>query len=230
MKTKKKRRDHDDELPLTRKQKLSLAVTIYQQLVDGSTEEEIIDDLGITPQHYAAAKQFLLTQKGEEEQRLTSAQRFARYLIEQERNIADLNDLVGNLDHKKQYSAIVGAIRIRSEIVENVIKTGQTLGVIAKEPERRVLVGGISITDMSERDLRKGVLTAIGGLSQMIERYGTGANVRELSPGPLHHGEGVVESGAAPTLGSPSMVEASSDKKNRAKSGKRAAGRRRVRD
>jgi hypothetical protein len=227
---KKKKRDRDDDLPLTRRQKIEFAATIYGHLVDGSTEEEIIDELGVTAQHYQAAKQFLLTSKGEEEERMTPQQRYARYMIEQERNIADLNDLVGNLDYKKQYSAIVGAIRIRSEIAENVIKTGQTLGVVSKEPERRVVVGGISITDMSETDLRKGVLTAIGGLSQMIERYGTGANVRQLSPGPLHHGERLVETGAAPTLGNPSMVEASHDKKNRAKSGKRAAGRRRVRD
>lgn len=217
-------------MPLTRKQKVELAATIYQHLVDGSTEAEILDDLGITAQHYQIAKSFLLTSKGEEEARLTPEARFARYLIEQERNVADLNDLVSNLDHKKQYSAIVGAIRIRSEIAENVIKTGQTLGVIAKEPERRVLVGGISITEMSEQDLRKGVLSAIGGLSQMIERYGTGANVRQLSPGRLHHGERVLEASTTPELGQPSIVEASSDKKNRARSSKRAAGRRRVRD
>lgn len=227
---KKKKRDRDDDLPLSRKQKIELAATIYAQLVDGSTEEEIIDDLGLTAQHYQIAKKFLLTSKGNEERELTPEQRFARYLIDQERNIADLNDLVGNLDHKKQYSAVVGAIRIRTEIADAVIKTGQTLGVIAKEPERRLLLGGISITEMSETDLRKGVLTAIGGLSQMIERYGTGANVRQLSPGPLHHGEGIGEVVTAPSLGDPSMAKASSDKKNRAKSGKRAAGRRRVRD
>lgn len=228
---KSKKKYRDDDLPLTRKQKIELAATIYQHLVDGSTEEEILEDLGITAQHFALAKSFLLTSKGEAEQHLTPQQRYARYMIEQERNIADLNDLVGNLDHKKQYSAVVGAIRIRAEIAEAVIKTGQTLGVVPKEPERRLLLGGISITEMSESDLRKGVLTAIGGLSQMIERYGAGGvNVRQLSPGRLHHGEGVGEVVTTPLLGNPSMVKASNDKKNRAKSGKRSAGRRRVRD
>lgn len=228
-KNKKKRRDYDEDLNLTRKQKVELAATIYQHMIDGSSEEDILEDLGITAQHFQIAKNFLLTTKGEAERELKPEQRFARYMIEQERNVNDLNDLVSNLDVKKQYSAIVGAIRIRAEIADQVIKTGQTLGVIAKEPERRLVIGGISITEMTENDLRKGVLTAIGGLSQMIERYGTGANVRQLSPGRLHHGEGIGEVVSAPTLGDPSMAEASSDKKNRAKSDRRAAGRRRVR-
>lgn len=225
VKKKKKRRDED--APLTRKQKIQLAAAIYQHLVDGSSDDEIIDELGVTVQDYATAKKFLLTSKGEEEENLTPKERFARYLIEQERNVNDLNDLVNNLNSKTQYNTIVGAIRMRSEIADRVISTGQTLGVISKAPERRLLLGGISISDMKDTDLRKGVLTAIGGLSQMIERYGTGANVRELTPGPLHHGDAVEAESA--TLGKPSMVEASTDKKNRAKSGKRAAGRRRVR-
>ena len=225
---KKKRRHEDEDEKLSRKQKIELAAAIYAGLVDGQTEEEIIDDLGITVQHYGIAKKFLLLSKGDEEERLTPKERFARYLIDQERNVVDLNDLVSNLNSKTQYSVIVGAIRMRAEIADRVIATGQTLGVISKEPERKVLLGGISITEMKDTDLRKGVLDAIGGLGKMIEKYGTGANVRALAPGPLHHGEAIEITTAA--LGKPSIREASSDKKNRAKSGKRAAGRRRVRD
>jgi hypothetical protein len=223
-----KRRHHDDEdEKLTRRQKIELAASIYSLLVDGSSPDDIMDELGITAQHYSIATKYLLQSKGDEEERLTPKERFARYLIDQERNLSDLSDLVTNLNSKTQYSVIVGAIRMRSEIADRIISTGQTLGVISKEPERRLLLGGISITDLKDTDLRKGVLDAIGGLSKMIDKYGTGANVRELTPGPLHHGEGAVDALPA-ALGKPSMVEASSDKKNRARSGKRAAGRRRV--
>lgn len=226
-KRKKRRHDDDDDKKLSRKQKIALAASIYEGLVDGQTDAEIIDDLGITAQHYSAAKKFLLLSKGEEEENQTPKERFARYVIEQERNVTDLTDLVNNLNSKTQFSAIVGAIRIRTEILDKVISAGQTLGVIAKEPERRLLLGGISVTDMKDTDLRRGVLDAIGGLGKMIEKYGTGANLLALTPGPLHHGE-AIEVVSSPALGKPTMSEASGDKKNRAKSGKRAAGRRRV--
>jgi len=219
----------EEDAKLTRRQKIELGAAIYASLVEGCTDSEIIDELGITAQHYAIAKNFLLTSKGEEEEGLSPKQRFARYVIEQERNISDLNDLVNNLNSKTQYSVIVGSIRLRAEIADKVISTGQTLGVIAKEPERRVLVGGISISEMKDGDLRKGVLDAIGGLSKMIDKYGTGANVRALSPGPLHHGEAIKVDAETAALGKPTMTEPSLDKKNRAKSGRRSAGRRRVR-
>ena len=224
---KKKKKRHEESEKLTRKQKVELAATIYADLVDGRTDEEIIDDLGITVQDYAVAKQFLLASKGDEEERITPKERFARYLIEQERNIVDLTDLVNNLDKQKQYSACVGAIRMRGEIADRIIATGQTLGIIAKEPEKRVLIGGIAVAEMKDVDLRKGVLEAIGGLGKMIEKYGSTANMRELSPGKLHHGEAIEVN--QPALDKPKMLEASHDKKNRAKSGRRAAGRRRVR-
>lgn len=226
---KKRRRDDDEDIKLTRRQKAEVAASIYAELVEGQTDAEIIDELGISAQHYAIAKKFLLVSKGDEEENLSPKERFARYVIEQERNVVDLNDLVNNLNTKTQYSVIVGAIRMRAEIADRVISTGQTLGIISKEPERKVLIGGISISELKDTDLRKGVLDAIGGLGKMIEKYGSGANVRTLSPGPLHHGETIdVDSGIA-ALGKPPILEASSDKKNRAKSGKRSAGRRRVR-
>lgn len=229
MKKKKKRRLYDEDDKLSRTQLIELATKIYASMVEGCTEEEIIEELGISAEHYGLAKRVLLQSKGDAEERLSPKERFAQYIIDQQRNVVDLTDLVNSLDNQKQYSAVVGAIRLRHEIENRVIETGQTLGIISKEPERKVIVGGISVADMRDADLRKGVLVAIGGLSKLIDKYGTGSNVRELAPGPLHHGEAVVSEPAA-ALEKPPMAEASGDKKNRAKSGKRSAGRRRVRE
>lgn len=234
MKLKKRRDDDDEESKLTRKQKAEIAASIYAGLVEGQTEDQIVDDLGITLQHYQIAKKFLLVSKGDEEENLTPKERFARYVIEQDRNIADLNDLVENLNSKTQYSVILGAIRMRADISDRVISTGQTLGIISKEPEKKILIGGISVAEMKDGDLRKGVFSALSGLGKMFEKYGDGMNMRALSPGPLHRGEAtIVESpvdNEGSALGKPTMSEESGDKKNRAKSGKRSAGRRRVRE
>ncbi len=225
----KKKRRKDEEERLTRKQKLALAGDIYEQMIDGATEDEIIKDLGVSAEDFASAKNVLLETKGEQEERMSPRARFARYLIEQERNIVDLNDLVNNLNSKSQYSAIIGAIRMRAEIADKVIATGQTLGLITKEPDKKLLLGGLALADMKEKDLRQGVLDAIGGLGKMLTKYQGDTNIRALAPGPLHQGE-VIDMDPAPALEKPVMQELPSGKKNRAKSGKRAAGRRRVRD
>lgn len=229
MKKRKTKIELDDDEQLSRKQKVKLAALIYERMLEGDSDADIIDDLGITPQQFSVGKKFLLVTKGEDEERQHPKERFARYLIEQERNINDLSDLIINLNSKTQYSVIAGAIRMRADILNKIIDTGQTLGVINRAPERRVVEDG-GLAGLKDGELRRGVLEAIAGLGKMIERYGQGSNLRALTVGPLHHGEAVNVQEADAALAKPAMREASADKKNRAATNKRAAGRRRVRE
>lgn len=233
MKKKKKKKKEEDNL-LTRSQKIELAAEIHQLMIDGESDGDIIDQLGITAQHFSIAKKFLLESIGDQQELMSSKERFALYLIQSERNVSDLDDLITNLNGKNQYNLILGAVRMRQEVQNQIISTGQTLGIIAKEPERRLILGGVTISDLPDKELKKGVVKAISGLAEMFEKYGDGTKLSQLSPGNLHYGDAVEVKDSSSTdtaaLGAPPMKAPSKDKRNRAKANKRSAGRRRVKE
>lgn len=230
----KKKGKKKKEALMKRSEKIELAAQIHELMIEGNTDGDIIDELGITAQDFAIGKKFLLTNIGDAEELKTSKERFAEYLIQAQRNTAELDDLVTNLNSKTQYNVILGAIRLRAELQDRIIATGQTLGVIDKEPERKVLVGGIAVGELPDKELRKGVVNAIAGLSAMFEKYGDAKSLKELTPGTLHYGDAVEVKSAEDTdgaaMGAPPMKEPEKGKRNRAKSNKRSAGRRRVKE
>lgn len=226
------RHKRKEQLSISRSRKIELAVSIYDMYIEGKNDKEIIDDLDITPQEFSIAKKFLLESKGTEEQNLSSKERFASYLIAQQQNICDLNDLITNLNSKTQYNALVGAIRLRADIQDKIIQTGQTLGIIDKEPEKKILIGGKSVSEIADKELKKGVVKAVAGLNKLMQRYGEGTKLLEISPGNLYYGESGHEipgEDSTAALGAPPMKEEPIDNKNKAKTSKRSAGRRRVR-
>jgi hypothetical protein len=223
-----------NKIVLSYKKKVELSAEIYGMMMEGDSDGEIIESLDITPQEYSIAKKFLLESKGSEEELLSSKERFAKYVIVQDRNTRALDELIVNLDHKNQYNALVGAIRLRSDIADRVISTGQTLGIISKEPEKKMVMNGVVVAEVSDKDLRKELAKSIVSFGKMMKRYGGGKDILEIKTGDLHYGEGVKvlpeDFTSTAAMGAPPMKPKSNDKKNRAKTGKRAAGRRRVRE
>lgn len=223
-----------DKIVLSFKRKLELSAEIYGMMIEGDTDGDIIESLDITPQEYAIAKKFLLDNKGSEEESMTSKQRFAKYVIDQNRCVTALDELILNLNSKSQYNALVGAIRLRSDIADKVITTGQTLGIISKEPEKKMVMNGVVIADVSDKDLRKELAKSIVSFGKLMKRYGGGKDIVDIKTGELHYGEGVKvlpeDFASTAAMGAPPMKPKAKDKKNRANTGKRAAGRRRVRE
>jgi len=221
-----------DKISLKRSEKLELASAIYEQMLNGSSDVDIIDNLGLDTQTYYVVKKFLLENKGGEELQTSSKERFASYVIKQEQNIKDLNDLITNLNSKTQYNALVGAIRLRSDILDRIISTGQTLGVIDKEPEKKVFVGGVAISDIGDKELKKGIIKAVSGLNKLMKKYGNEDSLTDLHANNLYYGKGIdalpEDVSSTASYGAPLMKEDKVDNKNKAKTSKRFAGRRKA--
>lgn len=216
---------------MKRKVKIALAAEVYERMLDGSSDTDIIEDLDITAQEFAIAKRFLLTNKGQAEASMSREERFARYLIQMEQNTADLTDLITNLNSKSQFNALVGAIRLRTDIAHKSIEMGQTLGVIEKAANVNIdLVAGVNIGELDDKTLRKGVVAAFSGLKALMKRHGDATPLLQLEPGDLHHGDTVeaIVVEATAVSGAPEMKEAAKGKRQKSRSGRRSAGRRRV--
>lgn len=187
----KKKKEHK----LAKAEKLTLAGEIQRMMLEGTSEAEIMDELDISTEVFCIARKFLLASIGDRQMSMSREERYAEYLISQQANVRDLGDLIDNLNNKSQYNALVGALRLRSDIAERVITTGQLLGVVEKDPERKeVVVAGVSLADMEDKDLKKGVIKAFAGLQTLMTKYGDGQNIMELpEPKQLHYGDAAVE-------------------------------------
>lgn len=221
-----------DKDKMKKSEKIRLAAEIYEMMLDGDPDRDIIETLNISAEEFTIAKRFLLTHKGQLEASLSREERFARYQITQEQNVVDLNSLITNLNSKSQYNALVGAIRLRADIANKSIEMGQTLGVIEKQADRReISIGGIIIGDLPDKELKDGVVAAFKGLGGLMDRYGQGTNLKDIKvPAELHSGDKVAATVIETTAvtGAPEMKDPAKGKRNKAKTGKRHAGRRRV--
>lgn len=170
-----------------RRDKLLLVSQIHAELIKGTSEDRIADDLGLDREAFDYLHSFMLQERANKKRSRSSDQQFADYEISQERNIADLDNLIQNLNEQTQYNALVGAIRLRSEIQKGILTAGQEFGVIAKQPDRTEIVAGVVVADLSTADLRKMIAGQLASLEGMISKYGD-CDIRALETGELHRG------------------------------------------
>lgn len=173
---------------MKRRELLEAAAYIHEQLVRGKKDSYIRRQLGLEVEEYEEAKKFLLESKAEEYRETPREHVYAQYVIEQKRNIKDLDALVKNLNYSSQYNAVIGAIRLRSDIQERIVTRGQEFGMIKKEPERRVMIGGVALFDMATDDLRKQIVSQTKMLAGVMGDYGE-RDFSSVSIKPLHYGE-----------------------------------------
>lgn len=177
-------------MALTKAEKMELAATIKDMLLGGNTDDEIMSTLGLAAESYAEAKRFMLDSMVSEYQGFTREHHYANYVLAQSRNVRDLDALIGKMDHTRAHNALVGAIRLRSDIQDRIMDRAFDLGIVAKKPSQTEVVGGIAVVHMTTDELRKEISSHISTASGMMARYGE-ASLIDLDPGPIHRGPAV---------------------------------------
>lgn len=179
-------------MALTRAEKMEAAATIYDMVLSGESDDSIMAALGMSADTFHEAKRFMMDLRAAEVRGKTPAQVYVEYVMEQRANQRTLDTFIGKLDEKKQYNALVGAIRLRADLTDRVLQCGFDLGVIKKTPERHELVGGLAIANMSDTDLRKSIQEMVVSTTAMVARVGAEADILSVDPGALHVGEGYI--------------------------------------
>jgi hypothetical protein len=177
-------------LKLTKEQMREAVLRIYGMLSAGEDESDILDEMGLTATEYEHLKSAMFNEKAEEVRSKPVEHVYVEYMIDQLKNIAALDDVISNYRETKQATAIVGAIRARSEIMDKLIARGQEFGLIKKVPNRNELVAGVVIANLTNKELKKEITGALGGLNEMMLKYGD-SNIIDVTPGNIHRGKGL---------------------------------------
>lgn len=177
-------------MKLTKEQLREAVMRIYGLLCSGEDEADILDEMGITATQYEELKKAMFEAKTQEVNSKPIEHVYVEYMIEQLRNISDLNDIIANYRKTKQATALVGAIRARSEITDKLITRGQEFGLIKKIANRNEIVAGLVIANLTNQELKKEITGGLNLLNEMIGKYGD-KGIIDVSPGKVHRGRGL---------------------------------------
>lgn len=170
------------------KEQLAEAVqAIYSGYLDGKTDEEVAADIGVDAEEFAKLRASMLDVKAEEIRTKPTEHVYVQYMIDQCRNLKDLTKLIEDFRTTKQGTAMVAAVKARSDIYDKLIKQGQEFGLIQKSMDSDGL--GISkwVRDLTNRQLRATIASELKSLHSMVRKYGD-TSIVDMDPGELHSG------------------------------------------
>ena len=119
------------------------------------TREQILEETGWSRQWLLAVERFareedsVLLERGADPVEVFTEYREAQLLAARE-----LEDLAQIFRSSKQFSALVGAVKARSEILDKIIKTGQELGLIKRAAKEIRVRGKVNYEEKSIKELR----------------------------------------------------------------------------
>jgi hypothetical protein len=179
---------------MTKTEMAEAVATLWDLLLDGNSEKDSMELMGLDAPTFQVLKQKLLDEKAAELKNKPAEHVYVEYIIWQTQGILDLTKMMDQFRKTKQYNAMIGAVRVRAELYDKLIAKGQEFGVFKKTPERKEIVAGMVLSDMTSKDLQGAVLGAIGELQKMMKRYGD-KDIIDLDPGPTHRGPALLTTG-----------------------------------
>jgi hypothetical protein len=156
---------------LTKSEIEEAVVTIYTRLIEGQTDVEIADEMGLSQDQYQNLKRAMFEVKAEEARTKPLEHVYIEYIIEQAQNIKALTEIISKFEETKQYTAIVGAIRTRADLTKAMLQTGQEFGIIHKEPDRKEIIAGVAITELTHEKLKTLVLGELNKFNKIYKDF-----------------------------------------------------------
>jgi len=158
---------------------------LWDLTTSGKTDDESRKALKLSHADFNELKRTMFEREMNRLGERTAEETYIQYTIDQIQNIRDLTDMIKNFKASKQYNAFVGAIKARAELNDKLLKMGQELGVIEKQPQKHEVVGGIVVTDLTSKQLKKMITNELSSLGEMMKRHG-GGDIIDIKPGPSH--------------------------------------------
>lgn len=175
-------------LPLSSKPKHeveALVTEIRKRLVKGQNETSIIEEMELGRVEYRRLKARLYEQAVDGLAGKTAEQQYVDYCLEQERCVRELDDMVTHFKNSRQFNAMIGAVRAKSQILGDIHKIGVSMGVIKQEVSYDREVAGVRINDLENHELREAIANELKDLKSIIDRFGDQPITEVEEPSPM---------------------------------------------
>jgi hypothetical protein len=175
-------------MPIPKSEMPEALVKLWEMLTSAKEDYEIADALDVDVAELGPLRTALLEDKAQEIANKPPEHLYVEYILAQTANIRVLSDMIKEFKTTRQHNAMVGAVRVRAELYDKIIAKGQEFGVFKKAPERREILAGVMVSEMTTRDLKGAIVGAIGEMSTLMSRYGA-VPMLEVKTGDLYHSE-----------------------------------------
>lgn len=173
---------------LTKQELDDLSAVAYDALLSGMDMSELRDDLALDEDDFKAVLVHMYDAKAEEVRNRPTEHVYVQYIIDQCRNLGDLTKVISEFKTTRQHSAMVSAIKARSDIQDKIIERGQQFGIIAKAPEGGgQLVAGIVIAELTNTELKQAIMRELKEAQRFMTEYGD-TNFIDVKVSEVHRG------------------------------------------
>ena len=125
-------------------------------LAEGLSREDIKDRLGINDKVYDEIELNLLESEGAKFTNMGTAHRYYIYMLRMEQLVRELDQFTRlHMDDDPRKSGVVGAIKAKANIYDNLMKMGQELGIIAKRARELRVLGEINLVALPNEEIRQ---------------------------------------------------------------------------
>lgn len=138
----------------------------------GHSDGEIAEGMSLSAAAYNELKRELFRQETAAIYAQSTEEVFLEYAWKQNQCVTDLDVMINGFKTTKQYNALVGAVRAKSDIIDKIVKTGQDMGVLERAPERKMILHGVAVANLDNNGLRKLIAQELSGLSAVMSRFG----------------------------------------------------------
>jgi hypothetical protein len=125
-------------------------------LAEGLSREEIKSRLGVDDKMYDEIEILLLEMEGAKFTSMGTAHRYYIYMLRQEQFIRELDQFTRiHMEDDPRKSGVVGAIKAKAQLVENMMKMGQELGIISKRAKEIRVLGEINLVALPNEEIQQ---------------------------------------------------------------------------
>lgn len=173
---------------------LSIEEQALVLFVRGLPDEEICEELGVSPGDFLDLKRRAIKTRAAEITEDPVEIVYARYTIECARNLRLLGSLIEKMQadaDPKTLTALVSAVRTRQGILDKIVEKGLDLGVLKRSMADDDLsrIAGYNLAEISTRDIRKLTIDTISQVNALLDS----PNIEALEIGTLHYGPTIEE-------------------------------------
>jgi hypothetical protein len=127
--------------------------------------------MGLSIAQYAELKRSLIDSEADFIRARPNEHTYVEYAYKKLAIIKDLDSMTVLFRETRQYNAMVGALKAKSEILDGLIEKGQEFGMIDKKPERKEIVAGIMVANLTSDELRQRIVAEVTGLKMIQDKY-----------------------------------------------------------
>jgi len=123
-------------------------------LAIGTDDDECGALAGASPEQWILLKAAVLKDEGERLEGMTDREIYGEYVTRQTAILGDLKEIRDEFKdaEKPNQMAMLGCLRARSEIYDKILKVGQDMGFVRREPDRQEIGISAEVRAMSEEE------------------------------------------------------------------------------